>query len=305
MKNIPTILGLLLAGMLFSCSEDSLTPSEPQEFYTVPQGNSAYDNDIVDFYKTYNSMFLYQYEAKDFLWNLTSYLGYNFTQPNEAYIPKAYDFLVDECFSLWPKSFLQSVLPSYILLSDGIYVMEQGWDSNWNPIEVEVDIHTGYGLNFVAFGYAGTDIDGLTAAEKREIIGDVNKSLIAYACSRGKLEIPDDFKILSTPSNPGGNYTGPWGYNGQGFLEFREGNMSMTYDYDFGLFVKYLTSMTEEEFKAWALSDSFDCSQEWVNSSSSYVRTYLISKKYQAIVNYFKTELNIDLHAIGNAVAGS
>ena len=71
-------------------------------------------------------------------------------------------------------------------------------------------------------------------------------------------------------------------------------------NYDFGLYVKYLTIMSEDEFKAWALSDSFDVSAEWDQSSGTYKRTYLIKQKYEIVLDYFKTKYNIDLYAIGN-----
>lgn len=295
-------LALLCGYFLTACSEDALTPSDPQEFYTIPQGNASYDQTVVSLYDKYGTMFLYDFEERDFRWNITSFLPYYFNPGEKAYVAEALEFLEEACFGCWPENFLKKVMPHYFLLASRTYRVDRTYD--WSVSEyvnTEVDLLTTYGFNHVDFGYTSSKLGALSASERRTLVGDVNKSLIAYACEAGMLEIPAGFLAISTPTNPGGDYPGSWGYNGAGFLEYRSG---MTYGYDFGLFVKYLTSMSEADFKSWALSDSFDVSQEWDQSSSSYMRTYLIKQKYEIIIGYFQTELGIDLHAIGNAVAG-
>lgn len=293
---------LICALSLAACSEETLTPSEKQEFYEVPQGTASYDNDIVAFYNKYDSRILYEYEENDFRWNITSFLIYRYNEPQAGYIAKSVEF-IEECLDMWPGSFVKPIMPYYFLLCSKIYSSEMGYDANWNWTLIELTYDTAYGFNHVDFGYASSAFDALTASQKRALKGNFNKSLIAYACEAGRIEIPAAFLALSTPSDPGSENPGSYGYNGKGFLEYRSG---MTYGYDFGLFVKYLTTMTEADFKAWALSDSFDIGGYWQNVSPwAFIRTYPIKQKYEIILKYFKTEFGIDLHAIGNAVAGN
>ena len=192
-----------------------------------------------------------------------------------------------------------------MLLASEIYSVTERYDyvydeetQEWGSVKVyDTTYHAAAsGLNHIAFGHTSEKFDQLTENEKLNATGEITKSLIVYAASRDKIEIPTEFSDLFNNSSNTENQ-GQWGYNGCGFLEYYK---NIDVNYDFGLYVKYLTIMSEDEFKAWALSDSFDVSAEWDQSSGTYKRTYLIKQKYEIVLDYFKTKYNIDLHAIGN-----
>ncbi len=282
--------------MLCACSEKSLTASEPQEFYEFPQGNAAYDQQIAAFYDKYNTQILYQYRESDFRWNITSSLPYHSSQADKDYVGKAVGLIVNDWLGLWDDDLLTEWLPYRILLASEIHTVTGSGNVYYPAV---------YGLNHIAFGHASEKIDQMTAAERRTAIGTLNRSLVAYAAAKGKLVIPAAFIALHRTTNQGqgGNYTGSWGYNGYGFLEYLDGGQSPAYD--LGTYVKYLTSMTEADFKAWALSDAIDCSEVWdqsIGQWGAYVKTHLIRQKYEVVLKFFKDEYGIDLHAMGEAL---
>lgn len=307
MKNILFLL-LLMAGVIAACDEDKLTPSAPQEFYEFPQGDADYDREFVAFYEKYNTQFLYKYRESDFRWNVTSYIPFYSVPADEDYVEKAYRFIKDRCLDTWGENFYKDILPARILLASKIYSISENYTSVWNEDTQKWDYMTvydttyhasAYGLNHIAFGYTSEEFDELTEAEQLNAVGELNKSLIGYAASREKIQIPTAF-VEWFDRYKNNNWNG--GEHGCGFLEYYK---DIDAAYDFGLYVKYLTTMSEEAFKAWALADSFDTSQDWDQATSSYKRTYAITNKYKIVLEYFKTEFNIDLHAIGNQAAAN
>ena len=128
MKNILFLL-LLMAGIIVACDEDKLTPSEPQEFYEFPQGDSDYDREFVTFYEKYNTQFLYRYNESDFRRNVTSYIPFYSVPADEAYVEKAYHFIKERCLDTWGEGFYKNILPMRILLSSKIYSVAQKYGS--------------------------------------------------------------------------------------------------------------------------------------------------------------------------------
>ena len=302
MKNRLFLL-LLMAGVIVACDEDKLTPSAPQEFYEFPQGDSDYDREFVAFYEKYNTQFLYKYKESDFRWYVTSYIPFYSVPADEAYVEKAYRFIKDRCLNPWGENFYKNILPMRILLASRIYSVEQKYGSVWDEGTQQWEYKSyndttnhasAYGLNHIAFGYTSEQLDELTPEEQLNTVGELNKSLIGYAASRNKIEIPAEFVEWYDKYR---NNVWDGGEYGCGFLEYYK---DMDAAYDFGLYVKYLTTMSEEAFKAWALSDEVDSSQDWDQASGTYKRTHAIKNKYEIVLQYFKTQFNINLHAIGN-----
>ena len=72
------ILSLITWGFMACDRESALTPSGPENVYgdpTLPQGNHDYDNTIMDWFKKYNTLFLYKYVPHDLYYGGNSYLG--------------------------------------------------------------------------------------------------------------------------------------------------------------------------------------------------------------------------------------
>lgn len=311
-----SLLYFMMAVCLFAaCGEDDLKPSAPQQFYEFPQGDADYDQDILAYYEAHGVQFIYDYTEAAFRWNITDYIPFYSTPAEEAYRGEAFHFVADKCFSIWDEDFLNKLLPTYVYLASEIYNVTEKQEYvyndetlSWGYVTV-LDTNycaSTYGLNHVSFGYASEKINELTPEEELDAIGDVAKSLIAFAASRDKIEIPSAFADLFTRDYTGedlATYVGGYGYNASGFLEYYA---DIDVNYDFGLYVKYLVTMSEEDFKAWALSDTFDVNGVWdqsIGEWGDYRQTHLIQQKYEAVIDYFKNTLGIDLHAIGNQIS--
>jgi len=300
MKNVKCIFALLFTIFcLTSCSnEEALTPSAP-EGTNFPQGTNAYDKIFEQYYKDYGTMVLYKYTDADFRWNITSYIPYYSEIADENSVSAAWTFLNDNCLSIWPNSFLKKCLPYRILLASKIWSLKEDWDyddaGNYVQIYTKVYRTSVYGLNHIAFGLTNNTINNLTTEEKKEAIGEVAYSLIGYATSRSKIDIPTAFKTLHDGyTKYNGEYQGDWGYNAAGCLEY----ISACDVYqDFGVYVKYLVTMSESEFTEAFLNDNFDCGGTY-DSNYNKTLTHPIQQKYQIVIDYFNS-LGIDLHAIG------
>ena len=300
MKNLKYIFVSLLAMFyLTSCSnEAALTPSDP-EGSGFPQGTNAYDKVFEQYYKDYGTMVLYRYTDADFRWNITSYIPYYSEIADENYVSAAWTFLNDNCLSIWPNSFLKKCLPNRILLASSIWSLKEGWgyDDAGNYVKTYTKVyHTSvYGLNHIAFGLTNSTIANLTTADKKTAIGEVAYSLIGYATSRSKIDVPTAFKTLHDDyTKYNGEDESDWGYNAAGCLEYI---YACDVYQDFAMYVKYLMTMSKDEFAAAFLNDSFDCGGTY---DSNYNKTYThpIKQKYQIVIDYFNS-LGIDLHAIG------
>lgn len=305
MKKIYYLL-LLVCPILWSAcdSEEKLTPGEPLSFYDFPQGDAAYDHEFVDFYKKYDTQVLYRFKEMDFRWNVTSYLPFYAEQPEEKNIQQAWDFINQYCFSIWSEDFLKQCLPSRIFLASRVYSLKINtvWEGNTSRQDTtEVPKNTIYGLSHITFGRTDGTLNTLSAAEKKELIGDMAFALIGYAAYRDNIEVPQEFVALHNKWKSGNNeYQASWGYNGCGFLEYYA---NIDAAYDFGLYVKYLVMNSKEEFEKKYLDPSFDSGGENDPVTGQLVPQKRIYQKYQIVVNYFLNTLHIDLHAIGNKIS--
>lgn len=306
-------LSLALVAGLVGCSEDALSPSDPQEFVEFPQGNNPYDTEFKAFYEDYATYVLYKFSEVDFRWNVTTMLPYYYEPADESAIGGVWDFFQEKCLTAWPNEFLRRYLPTKILLAGEIYDKKTNWV--WDPdtqtsTQQEVkDKHYDaiYGFNHLALGVVNANFATMSEEAKLKAVGQFSCALIGYATSRGMMEIPQEFKDIYTKGTQTGSnsdYSGQWGYSGRGHLEY---NAAIDVYYDFGLYVKYLTTMSKEAYEAWAYDPNFDAGSSWDNSIGEwggYVYHYYIKQKTAVVLEYFQKEFGIDLHEMGNRAAG-
>ncbi len=123
LQNILRIAACSLVITAGACKkEETLTKTEDNRLYHLPQGNQPYDQEIMDFYKEYNVVILYKFSALDF--------SYSPNGPNPPYVTatpaepgqvkESLDFLHEQWFNLYSKSFLKQALPFKILLASDL-----------------------------------------------------------------------------------------------------------------------------------------------------------------------------------------
>ena len=152
---------------------------------------------------------------------MTEYIPYYSVQADEAYADKAFHFITENSFAIWDEDFLRKILPLRVLLASEIYSVTERYDyvydeetQEWGSVKVyDTTYHAAAsGLNHIAFGHTSEKFDQLTENEKLNATGEITKSLIVYAASRDKIEIPTEFSDLFNNSSNTENQ-GQWGYN--------------------------------------------------------------------------------------------
>ncbi|MDE7074756.1 MAG: hypothetical protein K2O69_06895, partial [Odoribacter sp.] len=233
------------------------------------------------------------------------YIPYYSVPADEAYVEKAYRLIKEKCLDVWGETFCKEILPLRILLASKVYNWETKSDWVYDPeIGEQVQIKhndttyyvSAYGLNHVTFGCTSDKLENLTAEEQLHIVGEMHKSFIGYAASRGKIEIPEKFVEWHDKYR-----NNPWDIESAQNYGFLEYNKDIDAAYDFGLYVKYLVTMSEEAFQTWI--SGIGTGEVWDQASGTSKRTYAIQNKYEIVLDYFKTRFDINLHAIGNQAA--
>jgi hypothetical protein len=273
---------LLLMCVILSCrKEASLVPDQIPDFYTLPQGNQPYDDSIVAFHQKYGSYILYKFTPTDLTYNYSSTLPVTSGPANPAWIKYTLDYFKSECLNYYPESFLQKVMPFKILLAAYI-------DTSWR-IGLEVTpigrAETGFCATqgTLAIGWADSTLAQQSPARLKALRGFMHRSFIEQALLSGGLEVPADFR-KNTPDSYTSAYPGVDGIL-ESLATLRITNATVIWD--FTSYVCAITGHTKAELDATILSPSFD-------------RRGLVQLKYNAVINFFKNNYNIDLQAIGN-----
>jgi hypothetical protein len=278
--NISLISAICLVLVASSCKkEDALTPSEFNELYKLPQGDQPYDQEIVEFYKKYNTVILYKFSMVDFAY---SPLGAQpphttFSPVEPGQVQESLDFLNQQWFNTYPEVFLKKNLPFKILLASDIYRdIPSGTGENigksWPPAIS--------GFNHVTFGRGGR-ITGMTEIQKDSVRGELNHGFWYLAALNGQLDLPPLFKssapdYSAIPSNQYHQYGA--------FRVIKSG--TMTVNDDLAAFIRIITSTSYATLSTTLFTPARDPKG-------------LYKKRYNYIVDYYLATYGFDLKAIG------
>ena len=293
------MIGLCL---LASCWDEDVQPSTEPELiygkYSLPQGDHDYDDDIVEFYRNYSSLFLYKFTSKDFGWSPTGNVAYdeakdtiynawgsgsskwNAVTADEMYVGEQLDLLHDKCFNYFPDTFLY-LLPQKILLCSVIETVpvELGYNP---PAEERTPYNTYTGFQLIAVSRGNENIQTMTAAERNQFKIDVCSAFLSYML--GALETPTEFFLVSSYS---ADLTQDQIY-ADGILDWDE---RTSIDADWWNYIEMAITNTKDELEAdgGLLNGTVDTQGK-------------IREKYNIMVNFFKSRYNFDIQAIGNDV---
>jgi len=289
------LLVLTMAGCVKK--EGTLPPGEePENVYgdhTLPQGDHAYDADIVAFYKKYNTLILYKYKSRDIYWNVnrsiepyydepTNYTssGYLYTPPDENYIQPLLELMNTQFFNYFPDELLKKNLPRKIYLMDKYMYVSFG---TGRPEQQAKTYYKGaLGFDYLAVTGASPDIINITPAQKRAFRGDLTYLFLQQLVNNGTIPRLAAFSNLTNYALAMPTWDLRYG-NGIIIWEQRTPNL------DWDAYLKVLLTMTDSQLKA---TGGF-----W-NPAIDNKGT--IRKKSDVMINYFKTNYNIDLRAIAN-----
>lgn len=279
--NYLTLISLFSLSLL-GCKkkEAALEPSEITIQYQLPQGNHDYDPELVELNKKYGTFFLYKFSAIDFAANPVYGAGgfneaYAVDIADEAYVGKVLTFVKQNWLNYYSEEFLKENLPFKVLLGQKLRFKTSPTTtynvlSNYNQMTLS---------NFsVAF-------DSMTAAQKKTYVNSLHSEFFNFILNRGKLDVPTDFTTVTNYTATGVTFANYYSF---GYVNYAVAVGDNKLNKDFLSYIALITSKTKAELDATVLSAATDTAG-------------LIKKKYNIIINYYKTKYNIDLQAIGNA----
>lgn len=295
------ILGLFLGclSLLAGCyEEEDLTPSSEPELiygkYTLPQGDHDYDDDIVTFYKKYNSLLLYKFTSKDFGWTPTANMSWNMETDtvivsggeakydalpaDELYVKAQLQLLEDKLFAYLSDTLMQ-LLPQRILLCSAINEVPVGLGYNPQPHErTPLNVYSGY--YHIAVSWGNPKILTMTSEERKQFKIDLCSAYLRAVAD--VLEKPQEFFMVSNYSD---DMSSAEIYN-NGILNHRH-RSNMKEDWFDYLKLAIENSMEELEAIDGVLSPFVD-----VNGK--------IREKYAIMTDFLKSQYQFDIQAIGN-----
>jgi len=305
---VALLSSLLTAG----CKKEAkLTPTTtPENVYgdsTLPQGNHPYDADILDLFKKYHTLFLYKYTPRDIYYNVNvSQQGIYDTATDQITKPGWFDVPADQQYvgqqlamlkEIWlnyyPDSLLRKGLPQKVYLLDSFYYAALPWPytAHGKPTDfIDPDaIGDGYsGGDFIIATWGGARITSITQAGKYQLKGKLNSAFLASAHKLGIVKVSTTFTALTDYSAVNWNT-----YMDQGVIGYY-------YDAQW-----YLPSNPDADWDKYVdviVSNSYDALTSSGNILSPDTDTKgVYKKKYDVMINYFKTTFGVDLQAIGNA----
>ena len=239
-KIILVITGLVTTGA--SCKkEKAIKDAEVSLPYKIPAGNHSFEQRIVDFYKKYGRVILYDYEQADFRYNINGNLQYVALLPDTNYVANALDSLDKYLFGVYGDEMLQKLLPYKIILSSEIRSVFTTQTDVGSSDTLPGLVNAVGTFSQLAFGHTHNRLTTLSAEEIKNLRRDLHKELWKEATAAGKIEIPQTFhKGLNY------NYASQFSYyDTYGLLEFHlTGNTMYS---DLGDYVGYITSRSLEE----------------------------------------------------------
>ncbi|PWS30148.1 putative zinc-binding metallopeptidase [Pedobacter paludis] len=282
MKNLKYIIFLFAISIItFGCKkEEALEPSDIEVQYKLPQGNHDYDPLLVDLNNKYGTFFLYKFSAIDFgatpVYS-TANFGNNYTVDiaDEAYVGKVLNFVQKNWLNYYSDAFLKNFLPFKVLLG-------QNLRSKTSPTTTYTVLSS---YNQMTLSNFSSSFDSMTDAQKKTYVNNLHVEFFNFINNRGKLDIPADFLTVTNYTQTGVTATNFYTYGYVSYVVSLQDNRPTR---DFLSFIALITSKTKAELDATILKPSNDTAG-------------LVKKKYDIIINYYKTKYNVDLQAIGNA----
>lgn len=302
---------LTVTAIVSSCTkkEEALTPSNIDVTYKVPQGSSAYDQTIVNYYNDYGTYLLYKFTERDAYWTPTgwkrpilndaagNWSGIDVAAADPSAVAAQLDLINKSFFSLYPKPFLKQFLPVKLLLCskvDSIYttgVFNPTYTTTKNVKKIAA--FSSYDNIYINYGDA--TVNQMTAAEKLAFLARLNQVFFQNISERGLIKPTNEFIISA---------------------DYTTSNATQAVAYGKGIVGTYISSNATSDWNAYILAmvtlSEADLNRSVANTNASLVGILnatkdtngIIKKRYNLVRNYFINTFQLDLQAIGNKSKG-
>lgn len=318
---------------LTSCdySEDALEPSGIASAYTLPQGDHAYDQKIVEIQKKYGTSLLYKFNDKDAYWSPTSWSCYEYneetpnyskagltcTPANEAYVGQLVDMLEEVWFSRFNDKFLKEYLPQTILLCDqhdSCWVKTNStFDWSTSPVtitytyeEMKQEVPAWYIFNHISVAYGNSSVTTLSEAKKTTMLKYILHLWGEYIKTNFVKPTEEFTKAVAygafSPSNNYGKVCcGDYGILSQTYAATPENDWIQ---FMYMMMIYPETWLNDETAPEWGNYDGFGYSNEaklfrGILTSKKDTKG-LLKKRYDMVRQYYIDNYDFDLQSVGN-----
>ncbi len=294
-----------------SCyKEAALTASADNQGYVLPQGTSDYDTTILNFYNKYGKYLLYKFSDKDTYWTPGGWKnaapsatvsggywnpGYLVTNANPAYVKKQLKLIDSTWFSFYSDSFLKNFLPTKIMLCATVDSVYPSVLSFGPPIAYSVNtksVPAWYNYDNICVNNGRPFIDSMTTANKKTYLARVNLAFAQSIIARNMVSATSAFASVAN-YNTTINSTA---------LRFAQGiiynSNTPTADLDWGAYILAMVSTSEKNLNANVAAT--DATYNGILNVTKDVNGR-IKQRYTMVRNYYISNYNVDLQAIGNA----
>jgi hypothetical protein len=308
------ILSLFVLGAMFTLngckkSEETLTPSDTTDTYSIPQGSNAFDQTIVANYQKYGTYMLYKFTEKDVYWTPTGWKkpvagtggfwspGAEVEASDEAYIPAQLTLIQNNWFSFYSDKFLKKFLPVKIMLCKKVDSVYNGYVFTpvFSAVKMTKKVGAFYNYDNIQVNYGDATINNMTPADLRVFVAKINlvfiQSILARSLTVPISEFANSADYVTTMS-------------------------SYAQSYGKGIIVAYNAASPQADWNAY-ITAMVSYSSVNLNTSTAITDTTpmgilnatkdtngQIKRRYNMVRNYFINEYGVDLQLIGNAAKG-
>lgn len=303
---------LLLSGLFTGCAKEAAdtTPSGIIDTYTLPQGNHAFDAQIMSYYQKYGSYLLYKFSDRDAYWTPTAYTkpvasssgawsaGVDVDMADTNYIAAQISLIQEKWFSYYSDAFLKKFLPSKILLCSKIDSIYNGYV--FTPVFAYIKnakpIAANYSYDNITVNFGRDTINSFTELNKRDFLTKVNVEFIKSIGSRTLSVPPTTFTGLA---NYAATYTSQAAAYAQGILLPYYNGLSAQADWN--AYMLAMVTYSEDELNA-SVANYDMTARGMLNVTKD--TNGKIKTRYNMVRNYFINQYQVDLQKIGNAARG-
>lgn len=316
----------LLQWSLISCvdNDDDFGPdTEILKEYDLSAGGAsqAAKQRIQELFNKYGSYFIYDFEEKDAFW--TKYTGqanasstiYVVTRGEASHVDAMLDYINDIWLKYIPDDVLaKGGIPYRVFLADSMYYYRD-WGGGQHSAPMLYNHYMPSGGNSIIISGLNK-VETFTEEEKKAERIALISDLFNYYTSSGVLGFPQEFYDLTDYENePHSTYGlhpqyGYWTYymSDEDLEAYRNRGFLPNYNDNYGyISISEWFSRYSESYSTWApatnktndlksyLTMIFKCSDEYM---ADYLKYPLIKQKWDILLNYYKSNYNLDLRAI-------
>ncbi len=290
--------------LLFACvkDEEKLTPSDINEFgYLIPQGNNSFDQRIVDYYNRYGVYMLYKFTPRDAYWTITKWdSAYRLMPADPNYVDNQLDLIDTTFFSYYQDSTLRKYLPVKFLLCSSILLNGSGAQLDGFLTRPPGLSETGYNYETFLTNWGGSRILNIRGVKDSGVIfrGNINYSFLRLMDLKNKIGRSDLFIASADYTTPIINTTQAQRFK-RGFLSTSASTTPPAAQTDW-LF--YIQAIVQNPYTVLTNATGMTANNATPQGMLTPVKDSLglIRKKYDLIIDYYKTNYNIDLQKIGD-----